>query len=161
MTTGVDNPATGKGKKTDRNRWRAYLEARGCFESKEADCNPGRGDPKRGDPKNNPHVMSEFHAGDNASEEAVGSRPNYGGAKKHDDYFGDHGKMTTGVDNPAAGKGKQTDRIRCGRRQTITSLRTRLRIRPIDTEEVFHRFMDTLSLIICEVIADESNLNCP
>ncbi|KAG6807269.1 hypothetical protein H0H92_008189 [Tricholoma furcatifolium] len=91
------------------------LKARGCFESKEADCNPGRGDPKRGDPKSDPHVTSEFHAGDNASEEAVGSRLNYGGAKRHDDYFGMLGQryMTT------AGSHKNTLLEEKKKRETI------------------------------------------
>ncbi|KAG6816622.1 hypothetical protein H0H87_004469 [Tephrocybe sp. NHM501043] len=95
--SGVDNPAAGKGK-----RPRAFydeLEARGSKSSKEAK------DSKDKDSK------AMYSVGDNKSETPTGEFRKYT-AGRHDDYFGDWQTMTggkgkSGVDNPAAGKGKR------------------------------------------------------
>ncbi|KIM38036.1 hypothetical protein M413DRAFT_448075 [Hebeloma cylindrosporum] len=70
------------------------LEARGC------------GFPPCGKKKKDPERKAKYHTGNPKPETPVGEfRPLTAGKK--DDYFGNWQKMTKGVDNPAAGKGKK------------------------------------------------------
>ncbi|KAG6919144.1 hypothetical protein DXG01_008951 [Tephrocybe rancida] len=95
--SGVDNPAAGKGKKTKkRDLFDEELEVRGNSKSKES----------KKDSK------ASYDVGDNKPETPTGEFRKFT-AGRDDDYFGDWQTMTggkgkSGVDNPAAGKGKKT-----------------------------------------------------
>ncbi|KAF5384310.1 hypothetical protein D9615_003390 [Tricholomella constricta] len=94
--SGVNNPAAGKGKKKGkRDLFETELEARGGGSSKE----------KKKDSK------ASYPVGDNKPETPTGEFRKFT-AGRDDDYFGDWQTMTggkgkSGVDNPAAGKGKK------------------------------------------------------
>ncbi|KAG5641652.1 hypothetical protein DXG03_004531 [Asterophora parasitica] len=98
--SGVDNPAAGKGKKAGGKRDLSdfELEMRGGTFSK---------DKKKKDKDS----KALYSVGSNKSESPTGEFRKYT-AGRHDDYFADWQTMTggkgkSGVDNPAAGKGKK------------------------------------------------------
>jgi len=99
--SGVDNPAAGKGKKKAKRDLidEEILEARGGMMSKISKV-----------PKID--TKASYPVGNNRPETPTGEFRKFT-AGRHDDYFGDWQTMTggkgkSGVDNPAAGKGKKS-----------------------------------------------------
>ncbi|KAG6831055.1 hypothetical protein H0H87_006297 [Tephrocybe sp. NHM501043] len=115
--SGVDNPAAGKGKKQQPRAFNSELQAQSCRRGLSNDEIEARGCPQSKEEeepapqKKKKDSKATYSVGSNKSESPTGEFRQYT-AGRHDDYFADWQTMTggqgkSGVDNPAAGKGKK------------------------------------------------------